>query len=111
MALSLATIIRDAILKIGELRSSSKGRREKAQRLFEYIISSAFQSRFSALAECVEELRDNVRKEKDWHSNTWEAREGLHDRIETCRREIAAKLTNITMAERRARLRVVHAAV
>jgi hypothetical protein len=111
MAVPLAEIIREAVVEIGQMRLSSQGRGAKAQRLFEYILSDEFRGRFRGIAEAVTELRDQQEKERDWHEGAWEKRTDLHDRIETCRREVAAKLKTITSAEERARhgLRVVSA--
>jgi hypothetical protein len=111
MAVPLAVIVREAVVEIGQMRLSSQCRGLKAQRLFEYIIGDEFRARFRGIAEAVTELRDQQDRERDWHEGAWDKRTDLHDRIETCRREVAAKVKTITSTSpaARPRLRVVSA--
>ena len=96
MAIALASIIREAILEIGQLRLSQEGRGGKAHRLFEYIISNQFRTRFQGIVDAVAELREQQEKERNWHENAWECRTDMHDRIQSCRREVATKIKALT---------------
>ena len=96
LAVPLAAIVRDAIVELGELRLSQKGRNTKAQNLFDYIIGSEFRGQFKAMSESVADLREQQQKECNWHENEWEKRTKLHDRIDSGRRKVSAKIKAIT---------------
>ncbi len=102
--------MREAILEISELRLTQKGRSANAQKLFDYIISNEFQSRFKAIETTVGELKALTDREKNWHEDTWTKREGLHDQIASARREVHAKIKASTIgAHKKAKLKVVRA--
>lgn len=100
-AVPLASIVRDGILEISRLKVSDFGRDEKSRELFEYIISDKFGTRFREIADTIETLRDQQRKEKTWHENAWENRSKLHDRLDSRQNEIAAQIRSITNREPR----------
>lgn len=100
-AIPLATIIRDGILEIGQLKVSDVARDEKSKELFDYIIGDKFGTRFKEIAEAIENLRDQQHKERTWHENAWESRTKLHDRLDSRHREIAAQIRSITNREAR----------
>jgi hypothetical protein len=100
-AIPLATIIRDGILEISQLKVSDVARDEKSKELFDYIISDKFGTRFKEIAEAITNLRDQQLKERTWHENTWESRTKLHDRLDSRHREIAAQIRSITNREAR----------
>ncbi len=95
MAVSLATILREAVVEISKLRQAGASPDETALKLFEYVISDRFATRFREMAENVDALKDEQRKERDWHERNWERRSGLHERIETRHREIRAQVDTI----------------
>jgi hypothetical protein len=100
-AIPLATIIRDGILEISQLKVSDVARDEKSKELFDYIVSDKFGTRFKEVAEAINNLRDQQLKERTWHENTWESRTKLHDRLDSRHREIAAQIRSITNREAR----------
>jgi hypothetical protein len=95
MAISLATVMRDGIRAVGLMRASQVGRNQKAAELWDYISSEKFKTRFLDMAECIESLREQQQKEKDWHENTWQAEAKLYDEIDKRRREIDSHLRTI----------------
>lgn len=95
MTLSLATILREAVVEISKLRQAGASPDETALKLFEYVISDRFATRFREMAENVDALKDEHRKERDWHERNWERRSSLHERIETRHREIHAQVDTI----------------
>jgi hypothetical protein len=100
-AIPLATIIRNGILEISQLRVSDVARDEKSRELFDYIISDKFGTRFREMADSVESLRDQQRKERTWHENAWESRTKLHERLDSRHREISAQVRSVTNREAR----------
>jgi hypothetical protein len=95
MAITLATIIRGAVIEIARLRSAGVEPDQTAQTLFEYVLSDRFATRFREIADTVDALKAEHRKERDWHEKNWERRSSLHDRMETRQREINAQLESI----------------
>lgn len=95
MAISLATVIREAVIQIAKLRSSGSVRDEKSQELFDYVVSDKFGTRFREMAEAVASLRLQQQKERTWHETTWEAESKLHERIDGRHREVGAQIQAI----------------
>jgi hypothetical protein len=111
MAVALAAILRDGIAEIGKLRLSNAGRGEKAQELFDYVLSDEFATRFRQIQDSVQALREQQDKERDWHENAWQKQASLFDQIESRRREVETRIKNITReARKNGRFRVVGAA-
>jgi galactokinase len=65
------------------------------------IISDKFGTRFKEIAQPVDNLRDQQRKERTWHENSWESRTKLHDQLDSRHREITAQIRAITNREAR----------
>jgi hypothetical protein len=95
MAVCLASIIRDGICELDGARVTSVGRNQKAQQLYEYILSPKFVTRFREMAETVELLRDNQQKERDWHEDTWQTESDAYNKIDSRRREIDSQMKSI----------------
>jgi len=95
MAVCLASIIRDGICEIGHARSTRAGRNDKANQLFEYILSDRFVTRFREIADSVDSLRERQQKARDWHEHAWGEESSLHDRIDARRREVDSQIKTI----------------
>jgi hypothetical protein len=95
MAISLATVIRDAVIDIARLRLTESDRDERSQELFAYIGGDKFVSRFREIAEGITSLRSQQQKERTWHENTWEAKSKIHARMDGCHRELGAQINAI----------------
>jgi hypothetical protein len=102
MAVCLASIIRDGIREIGSTRITNVGREQKAQQLYDYILSDKFVTRFREIAESVESLRGNQQKERDWHENAWQDETALYDNIDSRRRELDSQIRAIVKKPTRA---------
>ena len=99
-AVALARIIREGIKEISSLRVSGIDRDRKAQKLFVYILSDGFKTRFREITAAVQELRDNQDKERGWHDRAWSRETTLHEQIAEGHRKIDAQIKEITQAER-----------
>lgn len=95
---SLATIMREGILTVASLRLSGQARDEKAQELFDYIISDKFVTRFREVGEHVTTLRDRQLKEREWHEIAWEQQKRIYDQLDSRRREIDSHIKAITIS-------------
>lgn len=100
MAMALSNIIREGIVEIGRLRLSAAGRDQKAHQLIEYVVSDKFTTRFREIADAVDALREQQRKERNSHENVWEAQSSLHDRIDKSHREVDAQMRSILSSKR-----------
>ena len=100
MAVALASVMRDGIVEIARLRLTEAGRDQKAELLLSYLVSDKFGTRFNAIADCAAALREQQRKERNWHENAWQAESSLHDRIDKNHREIDAQLKSVLTTRR-----------
>jgi hypothetical protein len=108
MACSLAAILRDGIVEIGNMRLSNNARDGKAQELFNYVLSDDFTTRFRQIRDSVNALREQQNKERDWHENAWQTQSRLHDQIDSRRRDVEERIKTITReASTKKRLRAV----
>jgi hypothetical protein len=111
MAVALAAILREGIAEIGKLRLSNAARGDKAQELFDYVVSDEFATRFRQIRDNVEALREQQDKERDWHENSWQKQTSLFDQIESRRREVETRIKSITReASKNGRLLLVEVA-
>lgn len=95
MAVCLASIIREGICELGHARETRVGRSDKANQLYEYILSDKFVTRFREIAESVDSLRERQQKAKDWHENAWNEESSLYDKIDARRREVDSQIRTI----------------
>ena len=100
MAIALARVMREGIIAIGRLRLTRAGSDHKAQELLRYLVSDRFETRFKGIADSVDTLREQQKKERNWHENSWETQSSLHDRIDKNHREIDAELDTVLTAKR-----------
>lgn len=95
MAVHLATIMREAICELALARAAGKGRNDKAQQLFDFIVSDKFVTRFRDIADSLESLRERQQKARDWHENSWSEEAALYDKIDARRREVDSQIRTI----------------
>jgi hypothetical protein len=96
MAPALAGILRNAITEIGKMRLSNTARAGKAQELFQYVLSDEFVTNFCQIRDCVQDLREQQHKERNWHEKAWQTHSTLYDQIESRRRDIEERIKGIT---------------
>ena len=109
LAVHLAEVIRQGILKIAKLRLTNVNADEKAAELFAYVISDEFQTRFRSMADAVASLKGLQDSERTWHEKQWVKQSRFHVQIESRQREIDAKLQLIAKEGTGERLRPVTA--
>lgn len=98
MAVYLASIIRDGIKEIALAKMTATGREKKSRELYDYILSDRFVTRFREIAESVDSLREQQRKEKDRHEDVWHEQSTLYDKIDSRRREVDSQIRSIVKA-------------
>ncbi len=96
MAIALAAILRESIADIGKLRLSNTARDGKAQELFTYVCSDEFATRFRQISDSVQALREQQRKERNWHEKAWQTQSRLHDQMDSSPREVKERIKSIT---------------
>ncbi len=107
LVVRLAEIVRAAVLEIGHLRTSQVGRHNKADQIFDYILSDHFAGRFTGIAEAVSTLREEQTKERQWHADAWEKQEKHFSHIDESRRDIDVRIRGISRAGAKGTLQVV----
>jgi hypothetical protein len=95
MAISLAIMIREAVIELARLKLTDSDRDERSQELFDYVVGDKFVTRFREIADGVASLRNQQQKERSWHENTWEVESKIHARMDGCHRELGAQIRAI----------------
>ncbi len=95
MAVCLASIMREGICEIGNAKATRAGRNDKANQLYEYILSDKFVTRFREIADSIGSLRERQQKARDWHENAWGEESSLYDKIDGRRREVDSQIRAI----------------
>ena len=62
---SLATVLRNAILKMSELRKSQENKGDKMVALYDYLISPEFVGQWNAIRDGFRQLRSLLQKERE----------------------------------------------
>lgn len=107
LAVALAVVMRDGLVEIARLRLSRVGSDGKSHKLFSYVVSDEFQTKFRDMADAIAQLRVQQQKERDWHENCWAKESDLHGRIDKRHREIDAKFRSVVKGERSSRALIV----
>ncbi len=74
-AKSLALVLRNAILKISELRKSQENKGEKMVAMYNYLTSHEFIGNMTAMQEGFRSLRSMMQKEKEDFEKNWKKKE------------------------------------
>jgi hypothetical protein len=72
---SLATVLRNAIIKIGETRKSQENKGEKMVSLYNYLTSQEFVGNWSAIRDGFKSLRGMLQKEREDFEKNWKKKE------------------------------------
>ncbi len=72
---SLATVLRNAILKISESRKSQENKGEKMVALYHYLTSHEFIGNWNAMREGFRNLRNMLQKEREDFEKNWKKKE------------------------------------
>src|SRR5258708_15140342 len=107
LVVRLAEIVRAAVLEIGHLRTSQVGRHNKAEQIFDYILSDHFAGRFTGIADAVSTLREEHTKERQWHADARAKHQKHFSHIDESRRDIDVRIRGISRAVAKGTLQVV----
>lgn len=72
---SLATVLRNAILRISELKKSQENKGEKMVALYDYLTSHEFVGNWNAIRDGFRQLRSMLQKEKEDMEKNWKKKE------------------------------------
>ena len=72
---SLATVLRNAILKISESRKSQENKGEKMVALYNYLTSHEFVGNWNAIRDGFRQLRTLLQKEREDFEKNWKKKE------------------------------------
>lgn len=75
MVSELTMILRDSLIKISAVKSSMVGKEEKKEILWNYLTSTEFQQRLSAIVEAHQQFQEDIEKEKRWFALKWAKQE------------------------------------
>lgn len=78
---SVATILRNAILKIHDLRKSQENKGDKMVMLYNYLTGNEFVEQWTAMREGFLLLKQSIQKERDLMEKIWKAREKQLEKI------------------------------
>jgi hypothetical protein len=72
---SLATVLRNAIIKIGEAKKSQENKGEKMVSLYNYLTSQEFVGNWSSIRDGFRNLRGMLQKEREDFEKNWKKKE------------------------------------
>jgi hypothetical protein len=78
---SLASILRDTILKVFALTRSQENKGDKMQMLYDYLTSSEFSEQWKAIREGFMSMRLSIQKEREAMEKLWKAREKQLEKV------------------------------
>jgi hypothetical protein len=78
---SLASILRDTILKIFALTRSQENKGDKMQMLYDYLTGSEFSEQWKAIREGFMSMRLSIQKEREAMEKLWKAREKQLEKV------------------------------
>jgi hypothetical protein len=78
---SLASILRDTILKIFALTRSQENKGDKMQMLYDYLTGSEFGEQWKAIREGFMSMRLSIQKEREAMEKLWKAREKQLEKV------------------------------
>ena len=77
--ISLTRVLRNALTEIAKIRSAESIRQDKAQSMFDYLISKKFADTMSQMLSPIFKMQEQLLKEKNAFNKQWEIRERLID--------------------------------
>ena len=77
--ISLARVLRNGLIEIAKIRSAEGIRKDKAQSMFDYLISKKFADTMSHMLSPIFQMQEQLLKEKNAFNKQWEIREKLID--------------------------------
>lgn len=78
---SLAQVLRNAILKIADVKKSQENRGDKMVMLYDYLIGNEFVEQWKAIREGFMSMKLSIQKERDAMEKLWKAREKQLEKV------------------------------
>ncbi len=78
---SVAAILRNALLKIFEVKKSQQNQGDKMVMLYDYLISNEFSEQWKAIREGFMSMKMSIQKERDNMERIWKAREKQLEKV------------------------------
>lgn len=78
---SVAAILRNALLKIFEVKKSQQNQGDKMVMLYEYLVGNEFSEQWKAIREGFLNMKMSVQKERDVMEKLWKAREKQLEKV------------------------------
>ena len=79
--LGLAVLLRKSLVDVSLAKSSSIGKKEKMEIMWEYLTSVEFKQRVEAIIEVFSAMQGDIEKEKIWFKKKWEKQESSIRRV------------------------------
>ena len=80
-AIMLATLLREAIVKVFAANRAAEGKDEKLEMVYKYLIGGEFSNRIRSVIEAYDELWDQLNKEKKATQKRWAAQEKILQKV------------------------------
>jgi len=78
---SVALLLRDAIIKIGEAKKSQENKGDKMVMLYDYLTGSEFSENWKAIREGFMSMKLSIQRERDAMEKLWKAREKQLEKV------------------------------
>ena len=78
---SVALLLRNAILKIHDVKKSQVNKGDKMSFLYDYLTSNEFSEQWKAVGEGFRQMRSSIQKERDAMEKLWKAREKQLEKV------------------------------
>ena len=78
---SLAQVLRNAILKIADVKKSQENRGDKMVMLYDYLTGNEFVEQWKAIREGFMSMKLSIQKERDAMEKLWKAREKQLEKV------------------------------
>jgi hypothetical protein len=69
--IGLTVVLRDSLIKLYSVRSSTAGKKEKKEVLWNYLTGIEFKQRIDAIYEAYNQMQEEIEKEKRWYAQKW----------------------------------------
>ena len=78
---SVALLLRNAILKVHDVRKSQVNKGDKMTLLYDYLIGNEFGEQWKAIGEGFRQMRQSIQKERDAMEKLWKSREKQLEKV------------------------------
>lgn len=78
---ALATLFRESLCRVGEVKVSQENKGDKMNRLYDYLISIEFKQKVEGIVESFQQMQDELNKEKAQAHARWARREKLIQQV------------------------------